>query len=324
MDTLHPTPTAPDEVRGAPATRGATVRRLCYLGPEGTFTELALRALPEHTDARLVPVRSADEAVAAVTKGAAAAAMLPLENSVSGLVGATLQALAPLPGLTIEREVHLAIAFCLLVRPGTTAERIGTVAGHPHAFPQVRDWLATHLPHAHRVPVSSNAAGAHQVALGHWDAALAPRTAAAHYGLLPLASGIRDDATATTRFVLVSGPTRDRRGGGTRPRPRSTRTSLLGCVPGHLPRVRARIDDALRTAGVDVPQHRVGVVPGLPARPAAVLIDLGGHLDDAPVRLVARHLRLCIPELRALGSYPTGTPIAPPPTATPADEGLPH
>ncbi|MFE6686200.1 prephenate dehydratase [Streptomyces sp. NPDC057743] len=322
MDTLHATSTAPDAVRGAPVSGRATVRRLCYLGPEGTFTELALRALPEHTNAPLAPVRSADEAVAAVARGTAAAAMLPLENSVSGLVGATFQALAPLPGLAIEREVHLAIAFCLLVRPGTTIERIGTVAGHPHAFPQVRDWLAAHLPQARRVPVSSNAAGAHQVAQGRWDAALAPPTAAAHYGLVPLASGIRDDATATTRFVLVGGPTRGQHGGGTGPRPPSARTSLLGRVPGQLPRVRARIDDALRTAGVDVPHHRVGVLPGLPARPAAVLIDLDGHLDDAPVRLLARHLRLCLPELRVLGSYPTGASIAPPPTATPSYEGL--
>ncbi|WP_369267351.1 prephenate dehydratase [Streptomyces harbinensis] len=122
--------------------------RYTYLGPEGTFTEAALRTLPEAATRELVPMISVPAALDAVRAGDAAGALVPIENSVEGGVSATVDELASGEPLMIYREVLLPIAFALLVRPGTTLADIKTVTGHPVAQPQVRGWLAQHLPQA--------------------------------------------------------------------------------------------------------------------------------------------------------------------------------
>lgn len=48
-----------------------------YLGPEGTFTEVALRTLPETATRELVPYVSVQSALDAVRTGEAEAAFVP-------------------------------------------------------------------------------------------------------------------------------------------------------------------------------------------------------------------------------------------------------
>src|SRR5215207_3403977 len=124
--------------------------RYAYLGPEGTFAEAALRTIPEmaEADAVTLPQRTVHAAIEAVRSGAADAAVVPLENSIEGSVASTLDELATGAPLRIVREVLLQVTFSLLVRPGTDAAAIGTVATHPHAEAQTRRWLRERLPAA--------------------------------------------------------------------------------------------------------------------------------------------------------------------------------
>ncbi|MYU14997.1 prephenate dehydratase, partial [Streptomyces sp. SID8361] len=182
--------------------------RYAYLGPEGTFTEAALRSMPEAATRELVPMVSVPVALDAVRSGAAAAALVPIENSVEGGVTATLDELATGEPLMIYREVLLSISFALLVRPGTALADIKTVTGHPVAQPQVRNWLAANLPDAVWESAASNADGARLVQEGRYDAAFAGEFAAATYGLEPLVTDIHDAQNAMTRFVLAGRPAR--------------------------------------------------------------------------------------------------------------------
>ena len=72
---------------------GVPPARYAYLGPEGTFTEVALRTLPEAATRELVPMVSVPAALDAVRNGQAAAALVPIENSVEGGITATLDEL---------------------------------------------------------------------------------------------------------------------------------------------------------------------------------------------------------------------------------------
>ncbi len=182
--------------------------RYAYLGPEGTFTEVALRTLPEAATRELVPMVSVPAALDAVRTGEAAAALVPIENSVEGGITATLDALTGGEPLMIYREVLLSITFALLVRPGTKLSDIKTVTAHPAAQPQVRNWMAAHLPQAVWESAASNADGARLVQEGRYDAAFAGEFAAATYGLEPLVTEIHDAENAQTRFVLVGRPAR--------------------------------------------------------------------------------------------------------------------
>src|SRR5829696_988072 len=198
--------------------------RYAYLGPEGTFAEAALRTIPEVADGSTLPQRSVYAAIEAVRCGTADAAVVPLENSVEGSVASTLDELATGAPLRIVREVLLPVTFSLLVRPGTDAASVRTVATHPHAEAQTRGWLRDRLPDAEVNLTSSTAAAAVAVARGEYDAAVAAPIAGVRTRLTALAEDIADTPGAVTRFVLLARP------GPLPPRTGADRTSLVAFI----------------------------------------------------------------------------------------------
>src|SRR3954470_21612803 len=95
---------------------GTPPMRFVYLGPEGTFTEVALRTLPAAERGMRTPARSVPEALEAVRRGDADAALVPLENSVGGAIPVTLDELITGSPLMITREVVLPVEFVLAAR----------------------------------------------------------------------------------------------------------------------------------------------------------------------------------------------------------------
>src|SRR5947209_14854543 len=127
---------------------GTPPARFVYLGPEGTFTEAALRTIKAAENGIRIPARSVPEAIEAVRTGDADAALVPLENSVGGAVPVTLDELATGSPLQITREVLLPVEFVLAARTLTALAEIRSVAAHPQASAQCRTWLLTNLPDA--------------------------------------------------------------------------------------------------------------------------------------------------------------------------------
>jgi prephenate dehydratase len=128
-----------------------------YLGPIGTFTEEALKKITCDSDVK-VPYANVTAALDAVRKGDAQFALVPIENSVEGVVARTLDELATGDALTIAGEVTLPVTFAFMTKPGTTEiKRIGT---HPHAESQCRDYIAANYPHAEIVSTNSTSAAA--------------------------------------------------------------------------------------------------------------------------------------------------------------------
>jgi prephenate dehydratase len=281
-----------------------STHRYTYLGPEGTFTEAALRTLPEAATRELVPAVSVAAALDAVRTGEAGAALVPIENSVEGGVTSTLDELASGRPLMIYREVLLPISFALLVRPGTRLEDVKTVTGHPVAQPQVRRWLAAHLPYAEWESAASNADGARLVQEGRFDGAFAGVFAAPLYGLEVLAEDIHDAASATTRFVLVGGP-------GRIPAPTGadkTSAVVWGAVdhPGAL--LQLLQEWAVR--GVNL--SRIESRPtGEGLGQYCFSIDAEGHVTDRRVSEALMGLHRICPRVRFLGSYPRADQVAP-------------
>ncbi|WP_340559551.1 MULTISPECIES: prephenate dehydratase [Streptomyces] len=278
--------------------------RYTYLGPEGTFTEAALRSLPEAATRELVPMVSVATALDAVRAGEAAGALVPIENSVEGGVTATLDELASGRPLMIYREVLLPIAFALLVRPGTGLESIKTVTGHPVAQPQVRKWLAAHLPEAGWESAASNADGARLVQEGRYDAAFAGEFAAATYGLEPLVRDIHDAENAVTRFVLVGRPARPAAPTG------ADKTSVVMWLRKDHPGALLELLHEFSSRGVNM--MRIESRPtGEGIGRYCFSVDCEGHLQDRRVADVLMGLRRSCREVRFLGSYPRADEVRP-------------
>jgi prephenate dehydratase len=271
--------------------------RYSYLGPEGTFTEAALRTLPEAATRELTPMVSVPAALDAVRSAEAAAALVPIENSVEGGVTATLDELASGNPLMIYREVLLPIAFALLVRPGTSLESVKTVTGHPVAQPQVRRWMAAHLPDALWESAASNADGARLVQEGRYDAAFAGEFAAATYGLEPLVTDIHDVDNAATRFVLVGRPARPAAPTG------SDKTSVVFWLRDDHPGALLEVLQEYASRGVNM--MRIESRPtGEGIGRYCFSVDCEGHLQDRRVGDVLMGLKRACEKVRYLGSYP--------------------
>jgi prephenate dehydratase len=271
--------------------------RYTYLGPEGTFTEAALRTLPEAATRELIPMVSVPAALDAVRCGEAAAALVPIENSVEGGVTATLDELSSGEPLMIYREVLLPIAFALLVRPGTELSGVKTVTGHPVAQPQVRNWLRTHLPEALWESAASNADGARLVQEGRYDAAFAGEFAAATYGLEPLVTEIHDAQNAETRFVLVGRPARPAAPTG------ADKTSVVLWMGDDRPGALLELLQEFAVRGVNLML--------IQSRPTGAgignycfAVDAEGHISERRVGEALMGLKRICPQVRFLGSYP--------------------
>jgi prephenate dehydratase len=278
--------------------------RYAYLGPEGTFTEAALRTLPEAATRDLVPMVSVAAALDAVRAGEAGAALVPIENSVEGGVTATLDELATGEPLMIYREVLLPIAFALLARPGTALRDVKTVTGHPVAQPQVRKWLAQHLPDAQWESAASNADGARLVQEGRYDAGFAGEFAAATYGLEPLVTGIHDAQNAVTRFVLVGRPARPAARTG------ADKTSVVMWLREDHPGALLELLQEFAARGVNmmrIESRPTGEGMGL----YCFSVDCEGHVSDRRVGDVLTGLKRACREVRFLGSYPRADEVRP-------------
>ena len=271
--------------------------RYAYLGPEGTFTEAAFRALDAAAGAQPLPCPTIQAALAAVRAGTADRAVVPIESSVEGVVTATLDDLTAGGDLRIQAELQLPIAFALLGRPGTRLADVRTVSGHPQAQPQCRRWLANHLPGAEWVPAASNAEAARQASEGKIDAALAGAFAAATYGLEVLAREVHDRKNAVTRFVVAARAAR-------LPEPTGAdRTTLAAFLANDHAGALTEILTEFVVRGVNLTT--------IQSRPTGdglgryyFFIDCEGHIADARVGEALMGLRRLCADVRFLGSYP--------------------
>jgi prephenate dehydratase len=278
--------------------------RYAYLGPQGTFTEAALRSIPDAAGAAQLPYPTVTAALDALRRGEVEAAVVALENSVEGSVPTTLDELATGEPLQIVSEVHLPVSFALLVRPGTSFSDIKTVASHPHAQPQCRRWLGEHMPDAEWRAATSNAEAAQHVADGHYDAALAGSFAAARYGLTALAEDIHDIADAVTRFVELRRPS-------VPPAPTGTdRTTVVAFIgedhPGALLEILTEF--AVRGINLTLIQSRP---TGAGLGSYLFWMDFEGHVRDARVGEALMGLRRVCADVRFLGSYARADRIRP-------------
>ena len=182
------------------------LRRVGFFGPFGTFTEQALRTQPDLAAAEAVAFPTVPDVLDAVAAGEVDCGVVPIENSIEGVVNFTQDALAFDYDLLITREIVLDIEHCLVARTGTTLDAVKVVLSIPVATAQCHRFLRQHLPDVDIRAANSTAEAARLVADSDeaGNAAIAPRVAAARYGLDVLAGDIADHSGNQTRFVLVA------------------------------------------------------------------------------------------------------------------------
>ncbi|GAB3074836.1 prephenate dehydratase [Phycicoccus sp. Root101] len=283
-------------------TTDAGSRTYAYLGPEGTFTQMALAAWAPSAGAQHRPCGSVDAALALLRAGEVDGAMVPIENSVEGGVSATLDALASGDPLVVVAEVLVPITFVLAARPGMALADVRAVGTHSHAWAQVRGWMDANLPDATYVPTLSTAAAAAGLVgtageQAAYQAAVCAPVAASNHGLEVLAEDIGDNAAAVTRFVLVARP------GDLPERTGADKTTLVLFQRDDHAGGLLELLEQFAVRGINMSR--------LESRPTKASmgsycfsIDIEGHVLDERVGEALLGLKRVCAEVRFLGSYP--------------------
>src|ERR1700680_263485 len=129
---------------------------VAHQGQPGAFSEDALRSL--HPDAETRGYVTFDETFAATLNGAADAALLPVENSISGAVPRVYDLLWAETSMRIVDEVVYRVVQNLIALDGAALEGVREVRSHPVALEQCRTFLAAH-PQMHPAVVADTAGG---------------------------------------------------------------------------------------------------------------------------------------------------------------------
>lgn len=183
--------------------------RTAYLGPPGSYTELALR---EHlTSDTAVPCFSVAEVFRAIEEGDAEAGFVPLENMLQGPVAETLDLLYQYKNrVFIEKTFLYEIYHCIGILPasGSLEERkncIKRICSHQQSLGQCSQYIRRHFPRCELCPSTSNSAAAAQVKTADLadSAVIAGRGVLEEYGFEILAEDIADVPGNQTRFALI-------------------------------------------------------------------------------------------------------------------------
>lgn len=173
-----------------------------FQGAHGAFSELA--AQTHFQEVRCLPFPDFESAVRAVQEGNAQYAVIPVENSIAGLLPAN-QDLVQHPMFRITAEFWLPIQHMVLALPGTPLSALRNILSHPVALAQCQKFFVQQ-PHVH--PVAwYDTAGAAQYVSRKGDvtlAAIAGRAAADYYTLDIIAENVEDRSDNRTRFCIVT------------------------------------------------------------------------------------------------------------------------
>ena len=278
---------------------GSTKKTYSYLGPVGTFTELALAQVPEAKGANWHPVANVQEAIDNVLSGHSARAVIPIENSIEGGVSATLDALAASEGIRIFGEYLVPVSFNLVARSGVSIKDVLTIATHPVAYAQTHKWLAANVAGHSYLPATSTAAAA--AGLLHADsianAAVAASTITNHYDLKVLAKNIGEYKNAQTRFIQI---------GLAAKAPAATgrdKTSVIIEMPNDRPGALLELLEQFAVRGVNLSRIESRPIGDKLGR-YRFNVDAQGHIEDAAIAEALKGLHRFSPKVQYLGSYP--------------------
>ena len=266
--------------------------QVSFWGPEGTFThQAAIKSFGRSV--QFTAAHNIREVFQAVERGQADYGVVPIENSIAGVVPETLD-MFPTTNVKIVSETFLEIHHNLGSIAGKI-ENVRRIYAGPQPASQCRLWLRDHLPDAQIIDVVPTARAAQKALDDAESAALANEVCLELYNLPSLADHIEDFSHNRTRFVVIGQNDPDPSG--------NDKTSLMF-------KVRNRRGELYHILGCFV-EHEVNLtmIESRPDPRSAMqyvfYVDCEGHRHDQNVMRAINDLRSVAIETVILGSYPT-------------------
>lgn len=264
--------------------------RIAYMGPEATFSHLAalkrFGSSVDYTDCENVA-----EVFSKVEHGDADYGVVPIENSIEGVVTHTMDLLAE-TDLKICSQIMQDVAHNLMSKG--VLSHIKEIYSHPQVFGQCRQWLLRHMPGVALIPVVSTTKAAQLASKKKNAACIASGLAAQLYGLNILKKNIQDSAHNITRFLVIA--QEDAKPTG------NDRTSIVFSIKDRVGALHAMLTPFMRN------KINLTKIESRPLKKKAweyyFFVDCSGHAQDAKVKKALSQLEGMCKFLKVLGSYP--------------------
>ncbi|CAM3508873.1 prephenate dehydratase [Marinicrinis lubricantis] len=274
------------------------MKKIAFLGPEGTVSEESARFFFEGQPVEFVPYKLITDVFSATAKGETDASVIPIENTIDGSVSLHHDLLIHEYDLPITAEWVYPSIQNLIGLPGAELSSIRKVFSHPVAIGQCREFIGSNLPHAELEPVSSTAEGVYLVKQQQRQdtAAIGTLLAAAKYGLQVLKPTVQDHKNNYTRFILV-GSRFSRMEGSSR-----EKTSILVTLPEDYPGALHQVLSAFAWRKINLSR--------IESRPTKkklgsyyFFIDIQERLDTVLLQAAIEEIQAIGCQIRILGSY---------------------
>jgi chorismate mutase / prephenate dehydratase len=264
--------------------------RIAYMGPEATFSHLA--ALKRFgSSVEYTACDNVAEVFAKVEHGQADYGVVPIENSIEGVVTHTMDLLVE-TDLKICSQILLDVAHNLMSK-GPLA-KVKEIYSHPQVFGQCRNWLSRNMPEAQLIPTVSTTKAAQIAATKKNAACIASELAAKMYKLNISKKNIQDSAHNITRFLVISNTDVPATG--------KDRTSLVFSIKDRVGALHAMLTPFMRN------KINLTKIESRPSKKKAweyvFFVDCEGHQKDPRLAKALIQLEGMCKFLKILGSYP--------------------
>lgn len=189
-----------------------SIKKIFYLGPTGSYSQIAMSdfksLLETKTDAVVVPedISSITRVLETLDSSRESAAVLPVENSIEGIVRETIDTLITTnKTIKIQAEHTVAIRHCLISK-AKSKEQIENIVSHPQALAQCQNYIAHNFNKNVNIVSATSTSAAASILDGKNEtwASIANEFCAELYGKKILDKNINDIKDNKTRFILLS------------------------------------------------------------------------------------------------------------------------
>ena len=284
------------EIMGACKAIEGKIRKVGYLGPEGTFTHQAALEFFSKAGTRFINCKNVLEIFENIEKEILDFGLIAIENSLQGMVHDTLDLLIE-KELMIYGEIELRIIQNLISLESSNLSKIENIYSHPQAIAQSRNWIKSNIPNAKLINTTSTAEGILTVIQLNEDknAAIGTKFACENYGLKLINSNIEDNPSNYTRFLVIS--KRENL-----IKEDKMKTSLVYVVK-HVPGALYKVLKYFSEAGINL--LKIESRPRRRGRWEYIfLMDFDGDKDDSKIKDVLDFMSQNVIWYKILGSYP--------------------
>ncbi|QQE73278.1 prephenate dehydratase [Brevibacillus composti] len=278
-------------------------KKLAFLGPHGTFSEEAARALTAGQRFQHLPYPSIIDVISAVAEGKVDYGVVPIENTIEGTVNSALDWLIHEVDLPILAELALPISQHLLIarrEEPLQLSSIQRILSHPHAIAQCHNFIREHLPQA-TIEYTNSTAKAAQIVSEHPEeawAAIGTRLNPEIYPLSFAAQEIQDYSNNYTRFLLIGTEPLDM------PLCPKEKTTILVTMPEDFPGALYQVLAAFAWRKINLSK-----IESRPTKKGLgsyyFVIDIEQKMDDVLLPGAFAEIEALGCQVRQLGTYPS-------------------